>query len=252
MSRLEIWENSCMLRLFLITMSMAIIASAQRAPVIVELFTSEGCSSCPPADDLLSKLPKAFRDIDVIPLSEHVDYWNNLGWKDRFSSTLFTMRQQDYGRAFELQTVYTPQMVVNGQAEFTGSDYYRAQREIRKAAEGPKALTSLTMAQPGVVHISIDKIPEHVKTADVFLAVTESNLESVPARGENSGVHLRHTGVVRNLTSIAHLDLKKTPNYAADARLNLNPEWRPENLQYVVFVQDRTSRKIIGAASLHP
>jgi hypothetical protein len=229
-----------------------VASTPAKTPVIVELFTSEGCSSCPPADNLLARLPGAFRDIDVIPLSEHVDYWNNLGWKDRFSSTLFTMRQQDYGRALNLQNVYTPEMVVNGAAECLGSDQYSAQKEIRKAAEGPKAAASLAIAQPGVIHIMIDRIPPAVKNADVFLAITESNLESLPNRGENTGARLRHVGVVRNLTTLAHLDLKKSPNYVADAKLNLDPEWRRENLEYVVFVQDRLSRRIVGAATLHP
>lgn len=224
-----------------------------KTPVIVELFTSEGCSSCPPADNLLARLPRAFPDIEVIPLSEHVDYWNNLGWKDRFSAQLFTLRQQDYGRTLNLQTVYTPEMVVNGAAECSGSDQYSVQREIRKAADGPKAAVSLSIAQQaGVVHIMVDRIPPAVKSADVFLAITESNLESLPTRGENSGTRLRHIGVVRNLTSVAHLDMKKSANYLADAKLNLNPEWRAENLQYVIFVQDRASRKIVGAATLRP
>jgi hypothetical protein len=223
-----------------------------KTPVIVELFTSEGCSSCPPADNLLARLPRAFPDIEVIPLSEHVDYWNNLGWKDRFSAQLFTLRQQDYGRTLNLQNVYTPEMVVNGAAECSGSDQYSVQREIRKAAEGPKAAASLSMAQAGVVHIVVDRIPPVVKNADVFVAITESNLESLPTRGENSGTRLRHIGVVRNLTSVAHLDTKKSTNYVADAKLNLSPEWRMENLQYVVFVQDRASRKIVGAATLRP
>src|SRR6185437_4360336 len=107
---------------------------APRAPVVVELFTSEGCSSCPPADALLARLPRAFPDIEVIPLSEHVDYWDHLGWRDRFSSPLYSARQQDYGRAFQLQDVFTPQMVVNGEAQFVGSDRARAEQEIRKAA----------------------------------------------------------------------------------------------------------------------
>lgn len=228
------------------------IVNAQRTPVIVELFTSEGCSSCPPADNLLARLPKAIPDVDVIPLSEHVDYWNHLGWKDRFSSQMFTERQQDYGRMFKLESVYTPQMVVNGQAQFSGGDEARARQEILKAASGPKATAKLLILSPGTMRVVVDQIPEGVRNADVFLAVTESGLESSPNKGENTGARLRHVGVVRSLTSLAHIDFKRSANYIADAKLNPNPEWRQENLQYVVFVQDRGSRKIIGAATLRP
>jgi hypothetical protein len=238
---------------FLLTLGIAAgIANAQRAAVVVELFTSEGCSSCPPADNLLARLPRAFPDIDVIPLSEHVDYWNDLGWKDRFSSELFSARQQDYGRTFRLDTVYTPQMVVNGQAQFSGGDEARARQEILRAANGPKANAQLSILSPGVMHVAVDHIPDGVRNADVFLAVTESGLESSPTKGENNGARLRHIGVVRSLTSLAHIDIKRTGKYSADAKLNPNPEWRQENLQYVVFVQDRGSRKLIGAATLRP
>jgi hypothetical protein len=228
-------------------------ANAQsRTPVIVELFTSEGCSSCPPADALLARLPRSFNDIEIIPMSEHVDYWNNLGWKDRFSSALFTDRQQDYGRVFRKESVYTPEIVVNGQWECSGNDPSAVQQAIRKSADGPKANAKIVVVSPGVVRVAVDNVPAGVKNADVFLAVTESSLETVPNKGENNGTRLRHTGVVRSLISLARLDLKNSANYTADAKLNPNPDWRQENLQYVVFVQDRSSRRIIGAAALRP
>src|SRR5580765_6039090 len=128
--------------IFLLTLALASLATAQpRTPVIVELFTSEGCSSCPPADRLLAHLEKEqpISGVQVIALGQHVDYWNELGWPDRFASRAYTARQQDYGRGFTIESVYTPQMVVNGQAQFTGGDAERATREIRKAAEGPRA-----------------------------------------------------------------------------------------------------------------
>jgi hypothetical protein len=236
----------------LIVIGAAMLNAQPRPAVVVELFTSEGCSSCPPADKLLARLPQVFPDIDVIPLSEHVDYWNDLGWKDRFSSELFSARQQDYGRTFRLESVYTPQMVVNGQVQFSGGDEGRARQEILRAASGPKANATLSILSPGTMHVAVDHVPEGVRNADVFLAVTESGLESSPNKGENNGTRLRHTGVVRSLTSLAHIDIKRSASYSADAKLNPNPEWRQENLQYVVFVQDRGSRKVIGAATLRP
>ena len=226
--------------------------NAERIPVVVELFTSEGCSSCPPADIMLSRLPKAFPDLDIIPLSEHVDYWNHLGWKDRFSSALFTERQQDYGRMFHLESVYTPEIVVNGQIQVSGSDAQGVIDAIRKSTEGPRATTQMMVISPGNMRIVVDHIPERVRNADVFLAITESGLESSPNKGENNGTKLRHTGVVRTLTSLSHIDTKRNANYIVDAKLNPNSEWRQENLQYVLLVQDRASRKIIGATTLRP
>src|SRR5436190_20843321 len=100
----------------------AALCSAQAIPVVVELFTSEGCSSCPAADQMLTRYVSRNSNIEVIALGEHVDYWDQLGWKDRFSSPLFSARQQDYGIALRAGTVYTPQMVVNGQKAFVASD----------------------------------------------------------------------------------------------------------------------------------
>lgn len=236
-----------------VILGLAALASAQtRTPVIVELFTSEGCSSCPPADALLARLQRSAPDVEVIPLSEHVDYWNHLGWQDRFSAPLFSMRQQDYGRMFRLDTVYTPEMVVNGAAEFSGSDSARAQREIAKAAEGPHAVTTISMNGNNSVHLHVEKTPVASRNVDVFLAITETNLETSVGGGENNGKRLRHVGVVRSLATVGHFDARKAGAYDADAKLALNSEWNKENLKLVMFVQDRSNRKIVGAATLKP
>src|SRR5215469_13312842 len=194
-----------MKRLTLFLLGSILAAGQNRPPVVVELFTSEGCSSCPPADQLLTRLPRAFPDIDVIPLSEHVDYWNQLGWTDRFSAPLFSARQQDYGQRFHLENVYTPEMVVNGMAEFNGSDWNRAQQEIVKAAHEPKAVLAIQMRSPDTAHLQAQSMPQGIRNVDLFLAVTEANLETMPRAGENGGRLLRHTGVVRSLTSVGHL-----------------------------------------------
>ena len=119
-----------------VTAALAMVAAAaagapgkSRTPVVVELFTSEGCSSCPPADDLLSRLAdQSINGVDVIALSEHVDYWDYLGWRDPFSSNLFSARQQGYGDRFHLSSVYTPQMVVDGVVQLNGADGEEARR----------------------------------------------------------------------------------------------------------------------------
>src|SRR5579862_3525873 len=224
---------------FLILVFLAALAAAQsRTPVVVELFTSEGCSSCPPADALLLQLSRQRPDLDVIPLSDHVDYWNHLGWKDPFSAELFSARQQDYGRIFHLDSVYTPQMVVNGDVQFNGSDRRRAELEIQRAAQAPHATVELTKGTGDTVRMKIDNLPPNTRNADIFLAITDTFLETDVPNGENAGRHLQHTGVVRSLTNVAHLDAKKAAGYTAEAKINVHPQWRTPNVKIVLFVQD--------------
>src|SRR5438132_8543629 len=126
-------------------------------PVLVELFTSEGCSSCPPADALLRTLADAqpIAGAEIIALSQHVDYWDRLGWKDRFSSAAFTNRQQQYGRAFNIGSIYTPQMVVDGREQFVGSDASRARRAIGTALSAPHAVVSIALDLTGPDRVAV-------------------------------------------------------------------------------------------------
>jgi hypothetical protein len=246
----------------------ALASSAVRGqtPVVVELFTSEGCSSCPPADQLLSRLEvprygNAGRakqvimvapGVEVIALGEHVDYWDDLGWKDRFSSPLFSARQQDYGRALHLENVYTPQIVVNGQKQVLGSDSRAVQEAIRAAAKEPQAQVAISMSSPQTVSFSVSKLPPGSHDAEILLGVAESGLVTPVLGGENGGRELRHTAVVRTLTSLGRLDPKHPGEYSAVAQINLRPDWNRANLKLVLFVQDRTTRRILGAASVKP
>src|SRR5215468_5812047 len=124
-------------------------AGGVRSPVIVELFTSEGCSSCPPADAVLMQLQKTQPGpgAEVITLSEHVDYWNYIGWSDPFSSAAFSARQETYAQAFGTERIYTPQMIVDGQTEFVGSSLDKAREAIAKAARSPKADVRIIIPQ---------------------------------------------------------------------------------------------------------
>jgi len=241
-----------MVRICALLVLIAAVCTAQSRPVVVvELFTSEGCSSCPPADALLLRLSRTISDVQIIPLSEHVDYWNHLGWKDPFSAPLYSARQQDYGRIFRLESVYTPQMVVNGDTQLLGSDRPAAENAIRKAAQTPHATVELSKLSDDTVRFKIDNLPQGIRNADMFLAITDSFLETDVRDGENAGRHLQHTGVVRSLSSVGHLDTKKVTAYTADAKINVNPQWRGSNINVVLFVQDRATRKIVGATSLH-
>jgi hypothetical protein len=245
----------------------AMAASAARAQtVVVELFTSEGCSSCPPADQVLSRLESPrygnagkskqaamlTPGIEVIALGEHVDYWDQLGWKDRFSSPLFSARQQDYGRAFHLESVYTPEIVVNGQKEVLGSDSRAVQEAINKAAKEPQAQVAIAMTSAQTVSFSVSKLPPGSHEAEILLGVTESGLITPVFGGENNGLQLRHAAVVRSLSSIGRLDPKRPGEYSGVAQLNLRQDWNRANLKLVLFVQDRVTQHILGAASVKP
>lgn len=232
-------------------------AQDRRVPVIVELFTSEGCSSCPPADLLLARLEKAqpVAGARVIALEEHVDYWNQLGWVDPFSAPHYRGRQNDYALAFHTENIYTPQMVVNGQVEFVGDDGNRAYQVIGAAKQAQTTLVDLKSAtnakEPDLVDLSVQVTnPKNPKphAADVYLAVTESDLESQVLRGENAGRRLRHAPVVRSFGIIGRIDPRGSNVGQITNTLRLPREWKRENLHAVVFVQEHDSMRITGAA----
>ena len=232
----------------------------RRTPVVVELFTSEGCSSCPPADALLARLEREqpVEGAEVVALAQHVDYWNDLGWADPFSSHAFSERQGEYAAVFGNDGVYTPQMIVDGRAEFPGGQSSKAFETIAQAAREPKAEVSLARGAGETdtddalrLSVRVVRLPKlsDGDTADVLLAVTESGLSSDIARGENAGRRLTHVGVVRALTKIGTLNAA-TPPFAADTTVALDKSWRRETLRAVVFLQERASRRVVGAASL--
>ena len=228
-----------------------------RTPVVVELFTSEGCSSCPPADALLVKLYKdqPVDGADVIALEEHVDYWDGLGWKDPFSSFEWTRRQQEYAAAFRNGSVYTPQMVVDGQAEFVGSRQRQSEKEISDGTRRAKTEVIVTPNGSGAggtpqISVRVGKLTGGTSgdLAEIWLAVAEDNLQSAVTRGENAGEHLRHTSVLRTLRKIGVAEANKDESFAGSSLVRVDPAWKRENTRVIVLVQERKSRKILGAA----
>ena len=151
---------------------------------------------------------------------------------------------------FRLESVYTPQMVVNGEVQFLGSDRMRAEQEVRKAAQGPHARVEVYRLSDDTVRLKVDSVPQGTRKADMFLAITDSLLTTDVRDGENAGRRLQHTGVVRSLSRVGQLDTKNAAAFSADAKINLHPDWRTPNVKVVVFVQDRSTRKIVGAATL--
>jgi hypothetical protein len=213
----------------------------------VELFTSEGCSSCPPADALLQTLDHSqpIPGVELIVLSEHVDYWDGQGWRDPFSSHALTLRQSAYADRLRLASPYTPQMVVDGSLEFVGSDRGRATQAFGKARVLPKIslrISSLNVEDGKVrAHIETDPLPSK---AQVFVALALDHAESQVLRGENGGHHLEHVAVVRNLTSLGNS--AKGMAFAKDVGFALDPS--TQDYRLIAFVQEPNQGRILGAA----
>jgi hypothetical protein len=230
--------------------------SGGSVPVIVELFTSEGCSSCPPADSLLARYEKQQPVVNaqIIALEEHVDYWNELGWVDPFSAKEYTERQAQYAMVLKNGNPYTPQIVVDGYAELVGSREGEAQQQIVRAAATSKSRVSLNAGIDGNgrelrLDVKVDKLPEG-STGDVpevWLAITESGLHSGVTRGENAGRELYHASIVRELRKIGTADRSNDVPFSRSVSVALSPQWKRPNLHAVVFVQERSRRRILAA-----
>lgn len=235
--------------LALVAMSfVAVVSLFAQQVVVVELFTSEGCSSCPPADALLGQLSKQ-RDttsVQLVLLGEHVEYWNGQGWNDRFSAPSFTQRQYDYAKRFHLASAYTPQMVIDGHLQTTGGNAPALQKLIADAAHAPKtAAVTLNFVAPGKLQISVTDSSNSKQR--VLLAVTEDNLTTKVGGGENGGRVLVHSAVVRDLRTLGTLSngkFEKTVNVPDKS------DWKRDDLRAIVLVQDASDDVIRGAASV--
>jgi hypothetical protein len=218
-------------------------ASAQN-PVVVELFTSEGCSSCPPADALLVQLSqqKPADGTQVILLGEHVDYWNYIGWTDRFSAKQFSDRQSDYARALHAQ-VYTPQMVIDGHTQFVGNDAGQVRSSIAAAAKDAKP-AQVSLAWEGNNRLRVSVTSSQPLKGKVLLAVTEDGLSTSVAKGENDGKTLHHAAVVRELHDIGEV---KAGVFEKTVEVRRQGSWNAANLKVAVLVQDAKTDRIVGA-----
>ena len=233
--------------------------SEARVPVVVELFTSEGCSSCPPADSFLTELERQqpYGPAEVIALEEHVDYWDQQGWVDPFSSSNWTSRQFVYSGTLGNGNPYTPQMVVDGRDEFVGSHIVKARQAIEMAAATKKTKVSVSEGVPAenksvTFNINVDRLQSLTAgdTPEVVFAVTAAGLYSSVTAGENSGKMLHHAPVLREMKVIGTADKGGSEGFAARRTVKLNSSWKLENLRAVVFVQEKKSRHILGAAAV--
>lgn len=231
--------------------------TSARVPVVLELFTSEGCSSCPPADALLAKLEQQqpVSGAEVVALEEHVDYWDHQGWVDPFSSMQWTERQQAYASGFGDHGVYTPELVVDGRSGFVGSHEGYAYRAIVSAATQPRTDVSVSLLKSEKrdhenVKVQVGKLQggQESDIAEVWLAITEAALHSSVTGGENAGRDLHHAGVARWLHKAGVTDRNAAPSFTGESDLKLDSTWKRPNLRVIAFVQEKRSRHILGAA----
>jgi hypothetical protein len=225
-----------------------------RTPILVELFTSEGCSSCPPADLWLQQLDatQPISGAEIIVLSEHVDYWDHDGWKDPYSLALFTDRQSGYVRAMGLTTAYTPQAIVNGRNELRLSEPQQIRQVFLKeasAAQVPVSISALSVdgSLPPILRAHVDVNGGEAKeNADIFAAVALDHAMSQVAHGENGGKLLTHVAVAQQFVKIGKL--KKGKTFSEDVQIKLRPNMDSQNLRLIVFVQGQELGKVLGSA----
>jgi hypothetical protein len=210
---------------------------------LIELFTSEGCSSCPPADRLMEKLQQEDAGKPVYVVAFHVDYWNHQGWKDRFSSAGFTARQRQYAAWMNLESIYTPQVVVNGSSEYVGSD----ERSIVKAIDASlkrktdNALTLRGKADSGRVQIDYEVTgPKENKT--LLLALVQKKASTNVMAGENEGRKLSHVQIVRDLIPI---DIN-----GKSITIKLPDTLNAEGWEVIGFIQHKSNGSITAAIQM--
>jgi hypothetical protein len=233
------------------------------APVVVELFTSQGCSSCPSADRLLNRMMRDPKTAgEIIPLAFHVDYWDHQGWVDPFSSHAWTERQESYAQAFRADKVYTPEVVVNGRTECVGSQEADVRQRISQAladrTDGVVSVDDVTVASPpskkadGSVRVKVSaRLTRAVPASglDLWVAVTENGLVTTVKGGENNTATLHDEHVVRAMVKALTLDPKPGPGQTAEVTLPLAHGGDPAAFAVTAFLQDPKTRIIDGAAT---
>ncbi|HWJ54729.1 MAG TPA: DUF1223 domain-containing protein [Vicinamibacterales bacterium] len=226
-------------------------ADLQPAQVVVELFTSQGCSSCPPADALWRRLEEepALRG-RVVPLAFHVDYWDSLGWKDPFSNAAWSARQNDYARAFGSDRIYTPQAVIGGRSECVGSDEDEVLAHVEAATHRP--LGRLAVRRIDAASLAVTAVPPDSarRPLEVLVAVFEREHTTAVERGENGGRKLQNAVIVRSLEPAFTLAPSAPPAAEHIVPLRLDPAWTGLRLGVAVFLQDPKTREIFGGRAI--
>lgn len=215
--------------------------SDKKGFALLELYTSEGCSSCPPADELLGKIQNELRDKNVYVLSYHVDYWDKQGWKDIFSNADYTKRQYDYARYMGKDPIYTPQVIINGKIDYIGSQETSLRNGI-KSALSKSASTNLSLeATQNANALAVNYTVEGTsKNSRLLIAVVQKEAKSNVKRGENANRVLSHYQIVRQLQSV---DLNKAKKGTASVHLPKN--YNAQDFEIIGFIQDMNSGAIL-------
>jgi hypothetical protein len=223
------------------------IPQTGRVPVLVELFTSEACTICPAAGDVLRTLEQKqpIPGVEVIGIEMRMDSWSAQGFRDPFALRQMTNRQNEYLRLFKLDNLFTPQMVIGGQSQLAGPDVEQAKDEIARMAKSQRATVEVSFQSASMATVKVDKLPSSAGESEIWMAVTESQDGDGAA-----GSALGRTGVVRSLVMLGLAQPGELTTYSM--HLRFNPRWRREDLKYVVFVQERISRRIWGATAVIP
>jgi hypothetical protein len=209
---------------------------------VVELFTSEGCSSCPPADEVAARLRDAKKNVFI--LAYHVDYWDRLGWKDPFSNSFSSKRQQDYAAALGLNNIYTPQMVVNGETEFVGSDETRLLQTVdRDLRQSDPVSLSLRAAQDPGNQIRVTCSTESSENLSLQVALVQDHAETNVHRGENAGKLLHHVNIVRDLKTVSMFRGSSTLSFQLPSGISA------ADCRVIAFLQENQHGRIRGAAA---
>jgi hypothetical protein len=214
---------------------------------VLELFTSEGCSSCPKADELMGKFQKEFGNQPVYILSYHVDYWDRDGWKDIFSNAEYTKRQYSYVRWLQKEPIYTPQLIINGKLDYVGSQEKNIRTGIAKALSKPATVNLDITSQQGKSWTVVNyKVSGNVRNTVLVFALIQKLAKSKVKNGENEGKLLSHYQIVRNtISQRLTIDGKGTTN------LYFPKNFKAQNAEIIGFIQDSTTGAILGAAKVN-
>ena len=218
-------------------------SAASKGFAVIELFTSEGCSSCPPADEIALEFAKQYKT-RVYILGFHVDYWDRLGWKDGFSDPGYTKRQEQYAGLFNLSSIYTPQVIINGKNQFVGSERNKIEGAIQKElGTTPNSDLEITAKAKDLKSVLVSYNAKSLDGLLINIALVQSHAETFVKRGENTGRHLRHINVVRNFKTFP-----AGKSNTGEAILLLPPGLTKDSCSIIVYTQDSRNMHILSTA----